>query len=145
MSDQEILERLVREVEFLKTEVARVQALTPLYLVWNPVTLPQLTASQNDFDVGPYTFVDMTSDAPRTITGIAGGIKGRVLILANVGLVAGNTIILANLSASSLAINRIAIMGAANLTMNYYANGNATFVALRHNGTNWAEMFRSRP
>jgi hypothetical protein len=67
----------------------------------------QITANQNDYAPPGFataTILRLTSDASRTITGIAGGTDGRVIIVYNFG---SYNIVLANNSAGSVAANRI--------------------------------------
>ena len=76
---------------------------------------PQLTASQNDYNptgVASASVLQLSSDASRTITGLAGGAEGRVVSLINIG---SQPIVLADESASSSAANRFTL--GANLTI----------------------------
>jgi hypothetical protein len=75
----------------------------------------QLTANQNDYDIGDRVLVlRMSSDASRTITGFQGGKRGRWFLLINVG---AQNIVLANQSVSSVAANRILTGTGASLTI----------------------------
>jgi hypothetical protein len=70
---------------------------------------PQLTASQNDYNptgLSAATVLRLSTNASRTITGIAGGVDGRLLVLRNVGAF---DILLADAGASSTAANRFAL------------------------------------
>lgn len=83
------------------------------------LTPPQITADQNDYaPESPATsrssFWRLSSDATRTITGIANGYNGRFLTLWNVG---SANIILANESTSSTAVNRILTGTGADITL----------------------------
>lgn len=73
------------------------------------VSPPQITANQNNWTIASFddaiTF-RISSDAARSITGLAGGTAGRVIVLQNVG---SYGITLSNESASSTAANRFAI------------------------------------
>lgn len=67
----------------------------------------QITADQNDYNPdssGQSSIWRLTSDAARTITGIAGGSSGRMLTIKNVGAF---SILIADQNASSVAANRI--------------------------------------
>ncbi|MCS7084457.1 MAG: hypothetical protein NZ534_00055 [Bacteroidia bacterium] len=67
-----------------------------------------ITSNQNDYNptgAATATRMRLSSDAARTITGLAGGADGRVVILTNVG---SFNITLANESTSSSAANRFA-------------------------------------
>jgi hypothetical protein len=69
----------------------------------------QITADKNNYDptgLAKASVLRLTSDASRTITGLAGGADGRVMIILNVGV---NPIVLANQNTSSAAANRFAI------------------------------------
>lgn len=66
----------------------------------------QITADQNDYNPGGLSstsILSLNSDAARTITGLAGGAAGRVLILRNHG---GFAITLKHESSSSTGVNR---------------------------------------
>lgn len=68
----------------------------------------QITANQNDYNppgLSTASVLRMSSDASRTITGLAGGVDGRVLTILNVGT---NPIVLSNQDASSTTANRFA-------------------------------------
>jgi hypothetical protein len=72
------------------------------------VTPPQITATQNDYapaGLGAALIGRLSTDASRTITGIAGGLNGRFLWLTNVG---SFPLVLANANTSSVAANRFA-------------------------------------
>jgi hypothetical protein len=70
------------------------------------VTAAQLTADQHDYNppnLPAASTLRLSSDAARSITGLAGGFNGRLMILHNVGL---NNIVLSNQDALSLFQNR---------------------------------------
>lgn len=81
-------------------------------------TPSQITSDQNDYafagGTSSYIFQRLSSDASRSITGIAGGGDGKHLILANVG---SSEIVLANENAGSSAANRIITGTGQNLTL----------------------------
>jgi len=71
----------------------------------------QLVASQNDYAPAGLTaaaVLQISADAPRTITGLAGGAEGRVVSVVNVG---SQPVTLQDDSASSAAANRFALGG----------------------------------
>ncbi len=79
----------------------------------------QITSNQNDFsttdaDGNTVGVLRLTSDASRTITGLASGEQGRNLCIINVG---SFDIVLANQSGSSVAANRIITGTGVNLTV----------------------------
>ena len=89
---------------------------------------PSITANQNDYAPSGFstaTVLRLSTDASRTITGLAGGADGRVITLHNVG---SNDLILANESASSAAANRFALGADATI-------GAGTSTTLRYDGT----------
>lgn len=76
---------------------------------------PQITANQNDYNptgVATAAVLQLSSDASRTITGLAGGAEGRVVSVINIG---SQPIVLSDESTSSSAANRFAL--GANLTV----------------------------
>ena len=78
------------------------------------VTPTQITSNQNNYDTLGYSWLRLSTDASRTITGFTGGAKGRVLYITNVG---SNDIVLADESTSSTAANRITAHNSANFTL----------------------------
>ncbi|HET8957337.1 MAG TPA: glycosyl hydrolase family 28-related protein [Microcella sp.] len=76
---------------------------------WNGIISPTISADQNNWSptgLGAANVIRVTaSGAARTITGIAGGASGRVLVIINVGT--SFAVTLAGESASSTAANRI--------------------------------------
>lgn len=68
------------------------------------ITKAQITANQNDYDLGEENIFRLSSNATRTITGITRGFSGKRIRLFNDG---SNRIQLADQSASSTAENRI--------------------------------------
>jgi hypothetical protein len=76
---------------------------------------PQITASQNNYNptgVATAAVMQLSSDASRNITGLAGGAEGRLVSLINVG---SKPIVLLDESTSSTAANRFTLGG--NLTI----------------------------
>jgi hypothetical protein len=76
---------------------------------------PQITANQNNFNptgVASASVLQLSSDASRNITGLAGGAEGRLVSLINVG---SQPIVLLDESTSSTAANRFTLGG--NLTI----------------------------
>lgn len=74
----------------------------------------QLTANQNDYNPGTGVYFRLSSDASRDITGIANGVDGRRITLANVGT---NDIVLKNADANSTAANRLLTGTGADVTL----------------------------
>ena len=76
---------------------------------------PQITANQNDYNptgVTTAVVLQLSSDASRTVSGLAGGAEGRVVSLINIG---SQPIVLSDESTSSSAANRFTL--GANLTV----------------------------
>lgn len=70
------------------------------------LTPPQINAQQNDYNpagLASASHLRLSTDATRTITGLAGGVAGRSLLITNVG---ANAAVLAHESTSSSAANR---------------------------------------
>jgi hypothetical protein len=79
------------------------------------ISPPQITANQNDYNpsgVAAAAVLQLSSDASRTVSGLAGGAEGRVISLINIG---SQPIVLPDESTSSSAANRFAL--GANLTV----------------------------
>lgn len=75
-------------------------------LLSGAISPAQITGDQNDYAPTGFStcgVVRLSTDASRTLTGLAGGAGGRVVIIHNVGT---NDIVFANQSASSSAVNR---------------------------------------
>lgn len=89
-----------------------------LGLMLRRATPSQLTGDVNDYDPGDNTFLRLSSDASRTITGFAitssSNDDGRLLLLRNVG---SNDIVLARENAGSSATHRIETGTGGNITL----------------------------
>jgi len=96
-------EEIIRRLSALEKEVQRLENTRNLYDILNVNQPAQLTADQNDYVIGDYDLLLMSADAPRTITGFAGGVDGRVLCI----LATDHTISIEHDSVSSAAGNRI--------------------------------------
>lgn len=141
MPDQELHAEMIRRISRLEKEIRELSIRKSLFEIKNQVTLPQITADQNNYDVGDYDSVLLSSNASRTITGISGGYPGRALFLRNNG---GFNIILAYNSGSSLAANRIFAPGGASVTMTPFATGTRTSVLMIYAAA-WVVYFLSAP
>ncbi len=67
-------------------------------------TPAQITTTQNNYDPGNTAFLRISSDTIRTVTGLSGGVDGRILKVLNVGSYA---MLLTHQGADSTAANRI--------------------------------------
>lgn len=81
--------------------------------VWfNDLTPAQITLDQNDYApagiVEGTTVLRLSTDQPRSITGIAGGRDGRILTVVNVSANVDGDLVLRNEHTGSLAANRLA-------------------------------------
>lgn len=77
-------------------------------------TKEQIATNQNNYSLGDGLLFRLSSDITRTITGLAGGTGGRLVVLANVGAA---DIIVANESVASAAANRILTGTGADVTL----------------------------
>jgi hypothetical protein len=73
-------------------------------LATRATTNATITADQNDYAIGAASFFRLATDAQRTITGLTGGVDGKLLVLRNTG---SFNLVLAHNSGSSAAANRI--------------------------------------
>lgn len=83
MSNEKVLEELTRTVMNLQHEVERLSKLSPLYEVVNQQLLENLTADQTNYALENRDMIFLNPTANRTIRGMTGGVKGRMLFLAN--------------------------------------------------------------
>lgn len=82
----DLLMRLVKDVNDIRSMLKRTVANLPLYDIANENTPVLITSDQNNYVPGNFDVLRLFSDAPRTITGFTGGVKGRFLRLFNVGV-----------------------------------------------------------
>lgn len=121
----DVLLRLIKDVNDIRANLRRVVANLPLYDIANENTPAQLTVNQNDYPPGNYDILMLSADHNVTITGITNGVKGRRLQLFNVG---SYSIILSHENTASLAQNRFRFQTGfsasldpnTNLTVYYY-------------------------
>lgn len=99
-------------VEALVVDQSSGNAALPRGLALTGVISPsQITSNQNDYNpagIASASIVNLSSDASRSVSGLAGGAEGRVVGLLNTGT---QPIALLNESASSTAANRFALSG----------------------------------
>lgn len=113
-ANDEIIRTLIGKIENLEREQKRQASLLPLYSILSSNFPAQLTADQNNYDPGNADFLFLFSNASRNVTGLTGGVTGRLLWINTYG---SQNIVLVHLSASSLAANRISTHTAANITL----------------------------
>lgn len=73
-------------------------------MILPPATPTTLGANANDYDAGLTVWARISASTTVSITGLLGGIDGRVLILTNVG---AQTVTITNQDAASAAANRV--------------------------------------
>jgi hypothetical protein len=110
----DILLRLIRDVNDIRSALRRVVATLPLYDIDNENSPAQITANQNNYIPGNYDVLRLTSNAAYNITGIANGVKGRKLRIFNVG---AYPITLVYESGLSIATNRFKFSSGFNATI----------------------------
>jgi hypothetical protein len=81
----DVLLRLIRDVNDVRSALRRVVATLPLYDIDNENSPAQITANQNNYIPGNFDVLRLTSSAAYSITGIANGVKGRSIQIFNVG------------------------------------------------------------
>lgn len=104
IKQDDLLLRLLKDVNDIRSALRRVVANIPLFDISNENTPAILTASQNNYVPGNFDVLRLSSTTPVTITGFRGGVKGRFLRLFNVG---GYEITIAHLSPLSSAGNLV--------------------------------------
>lgn len=97
-------------------------------LLTAPATLTP-AASQNDYDVGDYSYVILAPTANISITGLANGAKGRAAVLANYS---SKTITLPDFDAGSAANNQFDNPGGMDLVLRPFQ-----LALVIHNGNTW--------
>lgn len=87
---------------------------TEAYMKYTSTAKATITSNQNNYPIGNGSFYTLTSDASRDITGIDGGVDGRILILLNTG---SNNIVLVHASGSSTSGNQFFFSSGSNITL----------------------------
>lgn len=104
MSQQDIIEELIKKVETLEKDLKNAVSQNPLYTILNVNTPPQITANQNNYDIGNYDLLRLSTDASHNITGFSGGVAGRLLYVT---VVSTTAVVFVDNSALSSVGNRI--------------------------------------
>lgn len=99
----DLLMRVIKDLNDIRSSLRRVVANIPLYDISNENTPAQITSDQNNYVPGNFDVLRLSTDAPRTITGLRGGVKGRFIQLFNIGTY---PITLSHRSGLSLASNQ---------------------------------------
>lgn len=126
------LTKVIGRMNLIEKALRNIPAsLHSLYPVLSENSPAQLLANADNYAPGDYAVLRMSSDAARTVSGMSGGKKGRVLWIHNVG---AQNIVLAHQSASSIAANRFTSPTAAAITLGandsarlYYDSTSATW------------------
>lgn len=105
---------LTREIAQIRGELRRHIAGVPLFDLSHQNTPAQIVANQNDYVIGNYDILRISSNAARTITGLAGGLRGRYIRLFNIGAF---TITLSNQDVLSAVTNRFSFYGTQNIQL----------------------------
>lgn len=124
----DLLLRLVKENTYIRSALRSVTTNLPLYDIASENTPAQLNADQNNYAPGNYDIIRLSSTLAVSITGLRGGVKGRMIRIFNDGLY---SISLTHQSASSTAENRFKfssgfsaiIPPGANVSLYYDATG----------------------
>jgi len=103
MNVNQTLLRLVKDVNDIKAALRNVVTNLPLYDIANENSPAALSTDQNNYVPGNYDILRINATADITITGFAGGVKGRFLEILNVG---NGRITYVDGSTSSLPANR---------------------------------------
>ena len=80
-----LLLRLVKDINDIRSALRRVTVNLPLYDIANENTPDALTGDANDYVVGNYDIVRLSSTLAISITGLKRGVKGRSLRVFNIG------------------------------------------------------------
>lgn len=80
-----LLLRILKDLQDVRSALRRVTVNLPLFDIANENTPVQLTAKQDNYVIGNYDILRLSSSQPVIITGFRGGLKGRRLQLFNVG------------------------------------------------------------
>lgn len=111
----DIFQQLVRDVEKMKVDLARLETQRPLFTVVNQAQFQNLTGTENNFALGDYDFVTLNPTANRIINGITGGVRGRLLWIRNASFT--STITFTNLNAAASAANQILTVTAGSIVL----------------------------
>lgn len=99
----DIVLRLIKDVNDIRSALRRVTANLPLFDIANENTPDSIASDQNNYTPGNYDILRLVSLSNISITGISNGKKGRRLQIFNVG---SYSISLSHQSSGSLAANR---------------------------------------
>lgn len=133
----DLLLRLVRDVNDIRSALRRVVSNLPLFDIANENTPTQLTVDQDNYVPGNYDILRLSSSQAVAITGFSGGLKGRSLRLFNVG---SFEITLSYQSASSLAANRIISPTATDIIL---TPGDEIFLYYDYTQSRWISSYSS--
>lgn len=129
MSDQSIMEEMIRRISDLENKVKDNAVQKPRFEIVNANYPAQITSNQNDYNPGNYDFLYVQTDASRNLSGISGGVFGRRL---SIYLYGSFNLVILNASGSSAAGNRFTTPTGANLTLTPPA-----CIILNYTGSDW--------
>jgi len=136
-SNEEVLRNLIRDVETLKAEQKRLASIQSLFWVGNhDPTQRSITASQNNYEPGNYDSLLLYATGAFNITGVAGGVLGRILYITVFG---SNSITFTHQDAASIITNRMLMIGAASVTKGVRATLMLMYVA-HDSGNKWVQI-----
>lgn len=103
MANEDLVMQFMKDINELRAEIKRLSVNQPIYDIANENTPTQLAADQDDYSIGNYDTLRMSSSSGVSISGMDGGVKGRFLRIFNVG---SYPILLLHENSSSSAANR---------------------------------------
>lgn len=111
--NNQIIRDMIQRIAQLEIEQKRLASLRPLFNIANVSVDIALTTNQNNYDPSTYDVLYITTTGTITMSGIAGGVHGRMLFIHNLS----GTLQLLHNSASSTSTNRIFTRDAATLSI----------------------------
>lgn len=116
MTDYEITERIVHEVEDLKKQFAGRSVAKPMYTMINWAKRASLSADSTGYNIENYDAVLINpTGVNRTIHGFTNGIPGRILRVMNASITL--SLLFPHQSASAAADNRLSTTTLATITL----------------------------
>lgn len=131
--------RIVRVVKDIKDNIDRQKyEVEQLAITVTKQNSPsQITATIDNYAISSATWFRLSTDASRTITGFAGGSKGRIIEITNVG---SHNIVIAHQNANSSAANRVISPTGGNITL---ASEQSAYMRYDFADERWRIMYHS--
>lgn len=101
--NDQIIRDMIQKLTQLEREQKRLASLRPLFHIANVSVDIALTTNQNNYDPSTYDHLYITTTGTITMSGIVGGVHGRMLYIHNLG----GTLQLLHNNAGSTSTNRI--------------------------------------